>query len=342
MFNLNLPRISGAFFEREIQMKYEIGFYKNEDFDDVFNLILASYEWEAPFVGISRIIFCEAMTSEFNKYNNAWEHTVGVVRENGKIIACVWNEGEYDGVSFFLMDKKERYKDNEFLEMMLKFAKTYASGIKEDGRTRITNLFIPSWNKELMEFATSHGLKEGDWKDERWVLPFKGEKFEVKLPEGYTIVDGTKTPDFYLSNIHMHGFNYGKGTLAVDTGVEGIKRLRKSKYYNPKYDLCVLDENKMPVAFCIIWYHGGATYCEMEPLACAWWARRKGISTALIHEAANRVMKDHPDCAGMSGGDQPFYNAIGFEKWGEATAYYWEKEIYPSWEKKSFNQDLSL
>ena len=70
-------------------MKYEIGFYKNEDFDDVFNLILASYEWEAPFVGISRIIFCEAMTSEFNKYNNAWEHTVGVVRENGKIIACV-------------------------------------------------------------------------------------------------------------------------------------------------------------------------------------------------------------------------------------------------------------
>lgn len=323
-------------------MRYKIEFYKKAYFEEIQELIIASYQWEAPFVGISRTIFCEAMTAEFNKYENAWEHTIGVVREAGKIIACVWNEGEYDGVQFFLVDKKERYEDNELLEIMLKFAKTYGAGLKEDGRTRIVNLFIPSWNKKLAKFAEEHGLTAGDWKDERWVLPFKKAPFEVKLPEGYTIVDGLETPDFYLSNIHMMGFNYGKGELAVDTGVNGIHRLRQSKYYNPNYDLCVLDENKLPVAFCIIWYQDGATYCEMEPLACAWWARRKGLATALIHEAANRVIKDHPNCQGMSGGDQPFYNAIGFEKWGEATAYYWEKEIYPSWEKESLHQDLSL
>lgn len=94
-------------------MKYEIAFYKNSDFDAVQDLIVASYQWEAPFVGISRTIFCEAMTSELNKYENAWEHTVGVVKESGNIIACIWNEGEYDGAQFFLVDKKERYDDVE-------------------------------------------------------------------------------------------------------------------------------------------------------------------------------------------------------------------------------------
>lgn len=54
-------------------MKYEIGFYKKEDFDEIQKLIVASYQWEAPFVGISRTIFCEAMTAEFNRYENAWE-----------------------------------------------------------------------------------------------------------------------------------------------------------------------------------------------------------------------------------------------------------------------------
>lgn len=91
-------------------MRYKIEFYKKAYFEEIQELIIASYQWEAPFVGISRTIFCEAMTAEFNKYENAWEHTIGVVREAGKIIACVWNEGEYDGVQFFLVVKRKDMK----------------------------------------------------------------------------------------------------------------------------------------------------------------------------------------------------------------------------------------
>ena len=57
-------------------MRYTITFYEKEDYDDVKNLILASYQWESSVVGNARLLFCEAMTTEFNHYEYAWEHTV--------------------------------------------------------------------------------------------------------------------------------------------------------------------------------------------------------------------------------------------------------------------------
>lgn len=322
-------------------MRYTITFYKKEDYDDVKNLILASYQWESSVVGNARLLFSEAMTTEFNHYEYAWEHTVGVVREEGKVVACIWNEGEYDGCEFFLFDKKERSEDEELLKIMVRFAKTYGAGLKEDGRTRYTNLFIPTWNTKLIEYATEHGFKETEWLDECYVLPFSKAPFSVEIPEGYEIIDGSSSPDFYLSNVHMFSFNYGKGDLAADQGVNGFHRLRQCKEYNPKLDLCILDENKLPVAIALAWYCEGMRYCEMEPLAVAWWARRKGLATAIIHELSNRVMEMYPDCEGLRGGDQEFYKAIGFEKWGASRAYYWEKEIFISWDSRSKDQDYA-
>jgi len=82
-------------------------------------------------------------------------------------------------------------------------------------------------------------------------------------------------------------------------------------------------------------------YCELEPLAVVWWERRKGIGTALLHEAANRVIKLFPQCKGMLGGDQPFYTRIGYEKKAEVAQYHWELEVYISWEKESFDKNYA-
>lgn len=321
--------------------KYSIDFYKKSDYQEIKRLISESYKWESPVVGVARLLFCASITTEFNDYENAWLHTVGVVRENDKVVACVWNEGEYDGCEFFLYDTKVRSEDEELMALMMNFAKTYGAGLKEDGRTRYTNLFIQPWNKKLINYATTHGFHETDWIDGCYVLPFSKGPFKVELPDGYEIMDGSSTPDFYLSNVHMFSFNYGKGDNATDKGVNGFRRLRKDDDYRAELELCIVDANKLPVAIAMVWYCEGMRYCEFEPVAVAWWARRKGLATAIIHEAANRAMAMFPDCEGIRGGDQEFYKKIGFEKQGESIAYTWEKEIFISWDPRSKGEDYS-
>lgn len=106
-------------------------------------------------------------------------------------------------------------------------------------------------------------------------------------------------------------------------------------------DLCVLDAQKRPVAMAILWYDETMPYCELEPLAVVWWERRKGIATAILHEAANRIQKMYPKCTGMLGGDQEFYKRIGYEKKAYIPQYHWELEVFISWEKESFDKDYA-
>ncbi len=322
-------------------MKYEFQYYKSTDFYEIEQLILASYQWEKPVWGLSRHEFSKGLHPAFTGNVHALEHTVGVYREGDKIVACVINEGDYSGEVFFLFDSQQRATDEELLKDMLYFAKTNASGIKEDGRTACVNLFIPEWNTTLAKLACESKFERQDWGESTYILPFGEEEFEVQLPEGYSFADGTTTPDFYLSNTHRHAFGYGREDHACKHGEEAFHNLRQMKHYRKEYDLCVLDPEKRPVAMAIIWYDEQMPYCELEPLGVAWWERRKGIASALLHEAANRVKRDYPKCQGMKGGDQQFYQKIGYKNQEVIPCYHWELKIYISWEKESYERDYA-
>lgn len=320
-------------------MNYEFSFYKDEDYEEMVQLALASYQWEYPACGLNRLEFAKGLHPEFTGQYHSWRHTVGIYRKDGKMVACVWNEGNYDGEVFFLFDSKKHGEDRELLKEMIKFAKTYAAGIKEDRRTWYVNLFVPEWNAVLKEMILKEGFYKGEWGAEVYILPFGEQKFDVKLPEGYTIVDGNTTPDFYLSNVHRFSFAYGRDDHACEHGEQAFHDLRKMKYYRKDLDLCVLDEQKRPVAMANIWYDEKMPYCELEPLGVVWWERRRGIATAILHEAANRAREIFPKCTGMLGGDQAFYNSIGYEKKAEIPIYHWELEVFISWEKESFDKN---
>lgn len=327
--------------ERKIPMCYEFDFYKDEDFDEIEQLVLASYQWEYPVWGLSRQEFSKGLHPAFTGHYHAWYHTVGVYRRNGKIVACVINEGNYNGEAFFLFDTKERGEDRELLKEMIKFAKTHLAKVKEDHRTKSLNLFIPEWNISLKEMVLQSGFHEMDWGEELYILPFEQKQFDVKLPEGYTFANGNTVPDFYLSNTHRLSFGYGGETYACEHGEQAFHDLRKMKPYRKDLDLCVLDKQKRPIAMAIIWYDEAMPYCELEPLGVVWWERRKGIATAILHEAANRVQLMFPECSGMLGGNQPFYNKIGYVKKAFVPSYHWELEVFISWEKESYDKDYS-
>lgn len=322
-------------------MKYSFDYYKDEDYEEIEKLVLSSYQWDMPIWGLSRHEFIMGLHPAFTGHYHALYHTVGVYRDSGKIVACVINEGNYDGEAFFLFDSKERSQEPELLGEMIRYAKTHASAVKEDRRTKTLNLYVPTWNTVLKEMVLKSGFTETNWGEERNILPFENKSFEVKLPDGYTIADGNTTPDFYLSNTHRFSFGYGGDQHACEHGEQAFHNLRKMKHYRKDLDLCVLDEQKRPVAMAIIWYDESMPYCELEPLGVVWWERRKGIATAILQEAANRVQQMFPNCTGMLGGDQAFYRSIGYEKKAHIPQYHWELEVFISWEKESFDKDYA-
>ncbi len=133
------------------------------------------------------------------------------------------------------------------------------------------------------------------------MLPYRGKTYSLgtrriryghtALPDGYTFADGNTVPDFYLSNTHRLSFSYGEDYHACEHGEQAFHDLRKMKHYRKKLDLCVLDQQKRPIAMAIIWYDESMPYCELEPLGVVWWERRKGIATAVLQKAANRVQQ---------------------------------------------------
>ncbi len=321
-------------------MKYRFSFYQNKDYDRLIELVLKSYEWETPIVGLSRVEFSHGLHPEFTGFRHAWEHTVGMYWEGDLLVGCVWNEGTYEGDVFFLFESKERAGEIELLKEMINFAKMYGVGIPESHKREL-NITIPKWNTELMRLGEEIGLQKGGWPEHFLMLPFSGQPFEVKLPDGYTIIDGHTSPDFYLSNVHRMSFGYGASQYACEHGAAAFHELRTMGHYDKDLDLCILDPLGRPCAFAILWYDPKMPYCELEPLGVVWWERRKGLATAILHEGANRVMSKYPMCRGMKGGDQDFYLKIGYENKGEIWAYHWEREVFISWEAESKNQDYA-
>ena len=232
---------------RGIQMRYEFSFYKEEDFEEIEQLVLASYSFEYPVWGLSRQEFTKGLHPAFTGHYHTFEHTVGVYKEDGKIVAVVMNEGNYDGEVFFLFDSQERGEERELLIEMIRFAKTNVSGIKEDRRTKYIDLYVPEWNITLKELLNEKGFTKEEWSESLYVLPFNDEPFDVKLPEGYTFSDGNATPDFYLSNTHRLSFGYGGEDHACTHGEQAFHDLRQMKHYRKDRDICVLDELKRPV-----------------------------------------------------------------------------------------------
>lgn len=320
-------------------MDYEFSFYQEKDFAEIEQLILASYQWEYPVWGLSRHEFTRGLHPHFTGMFGVWERTAGVYRQQGRIVACAINEANDDGSAFFLFDCQARSEEKALLREMLFFAQTTMAAVDVERNVSRVHLRVPAWNQTLSKLAAEAGFYPGEQTERLNILPFPEQAFSPLLPAGYTFADGEQTPDFYLANVHMASFHYG--ISRVPASERAFHALRKMRHYHPYLDLCVLDPMKRPVAMAIFWYDEKMPYCELEPLGVAWWERRKHLGTAILHEGANRVRKLYPRCQGMLGGDQPFYERIGFVNRAEVPVLNWEITLYPSWNGRSAQRDYA-
>lgn len=318
-------------------MKYEFSYYDPKDFDEIEELILRSYQWEHPIFGLARFEFCEGLHPNFKGVPRVLERTAGIFRKGGEMVACAINEAASEGDAFFLFESKEAAQDEELIEKMIFFAQTGMSQVEANGTTRFVKLRVPVWNTVLLKMAEARGFCKEDWSESTLLKMFDSSELDSELPPGYRYADGNETPDFFLSNVHMASFNYSIDRCKEAEGAFGD--VRKMKSYNPNFDLCILDPWGRPVAMAILWYRKGMPYCELEPLGVVWWERRKKFGTKILNEAFKRLSSVHPECKGMTGGDQTFYKKIGYESVGKNLIYTWKTEIYPSWEPRSENMN---
>ena len=106
-----------------------------------------------------RVFWLNKINTEFMNTYSAWEKTIGCYFENDVMVACTWNDTTFEAETMFLFDSKERAQEEELIRNMLKFAKTFGAGVKEDGRTREVILCIPRWNKTLERLAKEKGFR---------------------------------------------------------------------------------------------------------------------------------------------------------------------------------------
>ncbi len=114
-------------------MAYTCRFYQDTDFDAIEQMVLEAYQWEHPGWNLSRHEFCRGLHPAFTGNHNAWRHTVGVLLEHDIPVACVINEGNYDGEQFFLFKNQAYAQDKHLLSEMIKFAKTYGAASTRTG-----------------------------------------------------------------------------------------------------------------------------------------------------------------------------------------------------------------
>lgn len=314
-------------------------YYTDEYFYDLERLVLNSYGYDTPLWGLSRHEFCRALHPDFKDCHKVWAEAMGMYFEDSVLVAAVLSEGGYEGDAFFLFDSLERTQDKILLKRMIRFAIMHLSSVDDKRITRTLFIHIPDWHDSLKAVALELGFQKQDWAEKVNILPIGDKPFEVRLPEGFTFAS-SQVPAFYLSNVHRNAFQYGLPT--AEKGSTAFAKLRTMRHYDPDLEVVVLDDEGRPAGFAIAWMDASMPYADLEPLAITWWNRRKGLGRALIYELANRLKAKYPHVQGMTGGDQPFYYALGYKTAVSVPQYKFTRDIHATWDPASVNDDYSL
>jgi len=314
-------------------------YYDDCYLDQIEAFILSSYQYDFPLWGLSRHEFSRGLHPDFKNCHQAWTESMGLFFEDDQLISCVLSEGSYEGDAFLLFDSLKRTQDKMLIEKMVRFAITHLSKKDDNQTTHHLYINVPNWHQELKDVLINFGFECQANEEKVNILHFNPEPYQVVLPKGFQFSEQVVKP-FYLSTIHRHAFNYE--LPYAEQASKAFSNLRTMKNYDPDLEVVILDQDQRPVGFAIGWMHDKMPYAELEPMGVVWWCRRLGLASALIHELANRIKAKYPHAYGMTGGDQPFYEAIGFKTATKVPVYLFKKDIYKSWDPKSLSEDYKL
>jgi predicted N-acetyltransferase YhbS len=103
------------------------------------------------------------------------------------------------------------------------------------------------------------------------------------------------------------------------------EELQRAPDYRKEHDLCVAAPDGTYAACCIIWYDEVNGIGHLEPLGTHPAYRQRGIARELLLEGLRRLRGLGATRMPMTGGFDPFYEAVGFRKL--RACYAWVKTL---------------
>ena len=187
----------------------------------------------------------------------------------------------------------------------------------------------------LKDAAAKRGFKQVyEWNE--GIFNFKNE-LNYELPEGYHFVDSKDIDIVKYSKLCWYGFGHGdKGEFKdwdkYDDSMDwtpakshkgALSRiLTPSPHDSSQYNIVIADKNEEYVCFSGMWWVPQNQLAYMEPLCTHPDHRKKGLASAALSLHYKRMKA--LGATHMTGGGDPFYQKLGYEKGYHCTV--WRKE----------------
>ncbi len=145
------------------------------------------------------------------------------------------------------------------------------------------------------------------------------QPFAVTLADGlhFAPVDPVRDADA-LGWLFWQGFDHGEDREAYERTERSEARLRK--HFDPRITVAAANAAGEPVALCGLWYLKQTDYAYVEPVCTIPAYRGRGVATAVVCEALNRVRALGAKTAYVIS-DLEFYKKLGFTEALHCTFY---------------------
>lgn len=292
------------------------------DIDLVWDLLVDIYDREngsgvaAPF--FEHAITASWVDSSYSYLNRFWF-------DGDKTVAFVFYEAPVTDIYFSVR------KGYEFLaDELIDYAVNNMPNFNNEQQMILFN-----GQEFLMEAAQKRGFKKVFEYEDR-VFDFKNE-LNYELPSGYHFVEPENIDVLKMGKLCWYGFDHGdKGEFKdwnkYDDSLEWTPAksfkdnvgafLAPTPHATPEYNIVIADVNEEYVCFAGMWWIPENKLAYMEPLCTAPEHRRKGLAAAALTEHYRRMKA--LGATHMSGGEDPFYEKIGFGKGWHWT--FWKRE----------------
>ena len=239
---------------------------------------------------------------------------IGLWEDSGDLVAIAFYEFELGQVHLHTQTNYE-----ELFGDLLKWSEKELVKSSED----VNQLEVWTTNAEKgkEDFLTQQGYEKVYTYDVT-IFDYKNLFLERKLPEGFTLIDGTSVDYTELAKCYHYGFNNEREMSIED--IEGCKKLHQTPHADQSLTRIVVAPNGEYACALGAWFDDLNQYLYLEPLATIPKYRRLGLATIALMDVM-KESKVRGACYCFGGGTQDFYPSIGFEH--THTRHLWRKNF---------------
>jgi predicted N-acetyltransferase YhbS len=249
-----------------------------------------------------------------------WESLVGIWEANGEIVGAAMiehpDESHPGYGEIFVQRHPERC---DLLDEMMAYGERHFAH-PATGRTHI---FVYEDDHDLIDVVERRGYVRNDDRSASHLEYTIGELPERDLPEGFRIVTMAEQCDVDLRR-ELFGRSFNHEDSKEWPSRFAYEELMRAPDYKKDHDLVVLAPDGTYAACCLFWYDAVNRVGHIEPLGTRPEYRKLGLARELMMDAFRRLKHAGARVVPMTGGFDPFYEAIGFRKL--RTSHAWERD----------------